>query len=102
NPLHSIGLNAGVVEQYVGQPATTHAVKAMSESLHTIQEETRRLTDLLNNYLGLLRSAPDPVPVDLAEVCRRVIQLLSYAAMKARVEIAVDAGGALPPVVGVP
>ncbi len=102
NPLHSIGLNAGVVEQYVGHPATPPTVAALSESLRTIQEETRRLTDLLNNYLGLLRSAPDPVPVDLGEVCRRVIQLLSYAAMKARVEFAVEPGEKLPAVLGVP
>lgn len=102
NPLHSIGLNAGVVEQYVGQAVTAPAVKAMSESLRTIQEETRRLTDLLNNYLGLLRSAPEPVPVDVREVCRRVIQLLSYAAMKGRVEIKFEGGTDLPSVFGVP
>jgi len=102
NPLHSIGLNAGVVQQYVGQPATAAAERAISESLQTIQEETRRLTDLLNNYLGLLRSAPEPVPVDVRDLCRRVIQLLSYAAMKARVEIRFEADGDLPPVFGVP
>ena len=102
NPLHSIGLNAGVVQQYVGQPMTPPAVQAMSDSLTTIQEETRRLTDLLNNYLGLLRSAPEPVFVDVHEVCRRVIQLLSYAAMKARVEIKFERPIDLPPVYGVP
>ncbi len=102
NPLHSIGLNAGVVQQYVGQPSTPSAMKAIKESLRTIQEETRRLTDLLNNYLGLLRSAPQPVPVDVREVCRRVIQLLSYAAMKARVEIKFEGDADLPPVFGVP
>jgi signal transduction histidine kinase len=102
NPLHSIGLNAGVVQQYVGQPVNRGAVTAMSESLRTIQEETRRLTDLLNNYLGLLRSAPEPVNVDVREVCRRVIQLLSYAAMKARVEIKFDGNVEIPSVFGVP
>ncbi len=102
NPLHSIGLNAGVVQQYVGQPVTPDSVQATTESLRTIQEETRRLTDLLNNYLGLLRSAPEPVPVDVREVCRRVIQLLSYAAMKARVVIAFEGEPQLPAVVGVP
>ena len=102
NPLHSIGLNAGVVQQYTGQAVTPNTVKAMSESLRTIQEETRRLTDLLNNYLGLLRSAPEPVPVDVREVCRRVIQLLSYAAMKGRVEIKFEGDADLPSVFGVP
>jgi signal transduction histidine kinase len=102
NPLHSIGLNAGVVQQYVGQPVNRAAVTAMSESLRTIQEETRRLTDLLNNYLGLLRSAPEPVNVDVREVCRRVIQLLSYAAMKARVEIKFEGNVEVPSVFGVP
>jgi PAS domain S-box-containing protein len=102
NPLHSIGLNAGVVQQYVGQPVNRPAVTAMSESLRTIQEETRRLSDLLNNYLGLLRSAPEPVYVDVRDVCRRVIQLLSYAAMKARVQIQFDGNVELPAVFGVP
>jgi signal transduction histidine kinase len=102
NPLHSIGLNAGVVQQYVGQTVNRAAVTAMSESLRTIQEETRRLTDLLNNYLGLLRSAPEPVNVDVREVCRRVIQLLSYAAMKARVEIQFEGNVEIPSVFGVP
>jgi len=102
NPLHSIGLNAGVVQQYVGQPVTSETVKATTESLRTIQEETRRLTDLLNNYLGLLRSAPEPVPVDVREVCRRVIQLLSYAAMKSRVDIKLEGDVDLPSVFGVP
>lgn len=102
NPLHSIGLNAGVVQQYVGKPGTSARELAISESLRTIQEETRRLTDLLNNYLGLLRSAPEPVPVDVREVCRRVIQLLSYAAMKARVEIKLEGDADLPSVFGVP
>ncbi len=102
NPLHSIGLNAEVVQQYVGRPVTPPAVQAMTDSLTTIQEETRRLTDLLNNYLGLLRSAPEPVFVDVHEVCRRVIQLLSYAAMKARVEIKFERQTDLPPVYGVP
>jgi len=102
NPLHSIGLNAGVVQQYVGKPSTPTALLAMSDSLQTIQEETRRLTDLLNNYLGLLRSAPEPVFVDVHEVCRRVIQLLSYAAMKAKVDIKFERQADLPPVLGVP
>jgi len=42
------------------------------------------------------------VPVDVREVCRRVIQLLSYAAMKARVEIKLEGEVDLPSVFGVP
>lgn len=102
NPLHSIGLNAGVVEQYVGAPATEPATRAMTESLRTIQDETRRLTELLNNYLGMLRSSPEPAPVDLRELCRRVIQLLSYAALKSRVEVRLEGDETLPAVEGVP
>ena len=102
NPLHSIALNAGAVQQYVGRAPTEGSLQAMSESLSTIQDETRRLTDLLNNYLGLLRSAPEPGPVDIRDVCRRVIQLLSYAAMKAKVEIRLEGDADLPAVFGVP
>lgn len=102
NPLHSIGLNAGVVQQYVGAPQTEASTRAITESLRTIQEETRRLTDLLNNYLGLMRSTPDSGSVDVRDVCRRVIQLLSYAAMKSRVEIRFEGDAELPAVHGVP
>jgi signal transduction histidine kinase len=102
NPLHSIGLNAGVVQQYVGTTVKESGVLAMTESLQTIQEETRRLTDLLNNYLGLLKSSPEPEPVDVHDVCRRVLQLLAYAAMKSRVELSLDGDQDLPAVVGVP
>lgn len=102
NPLHSIGLNAGVVEQYVGSPPTESSRRAMHESLRTIQDETRRLTDLLNNYLGLLKSSPEPAAVDVREVCRRVLQLLSYAAMKSKVEILLEGDEDLPRVLGVP
>jgi len=102
NPLHSIGLNAGVVQQYVSEASALPSRRAISESLHTIQEETRRLTELLNNYLGLLRSAPEPAEVDVRDTCKRVIQLLSYAAMKARVDIRLESDAELPPVFGVP
>jgi signal transduction histidine kinase len=40
--------------------------------------------------------------VDVHEVCRRVIQLLSYAAMKAKVDIKFERQADLPPVLGVP
>jgi signal transduction histidine kinase len=102
NPLHSIGLNAGVVESYVGAPQTEAATRAMTESLRTIQDETRRLTGLLNNYLGMLRSSPATAPVDLRDICRRVIQLLSHAALQSRVDIHLDGDEAVPPVEGVP
>ena len=102
NPLHSIGLNAGVVQQYVGTTVKESGVRAMDESLQTIQEETRRLTDLLNNYLGLLKSSPVPEPVDVRDICRRVLQLLAYAAMKSRVELALEGDNEIPAVVGVP
>ncbi len=99
-PLHSIGLNAGAVEGYVGRPLTLGAVKEISDALKSIQEETGRLTGLLNNYLSFLRSAPEPVLVDVREVCGRVIQLLSYTAMEAGVELKFEGDVELPAVLG--
>jgi PAS domain S-box-containing protein len=101
NPLHSIGVNASVLEQYLGVPKTESSVHAMSESLRTIREETVRLTDMLNNYLGFLRSSPSEGLVDLRDLCRRVTQLLSYSALKANVQIRLEGDEALPPVQGV-
>lgn len=102
NPLHSIGVNAEVIEQYVSSPPDQARVKAMTESLDTIQQETRRLRDLLNNYLGLLRSAPVVGPVDLRDVSARVVQLLSYAALTSRVELRLEGDAEIPAVRGVP
>jgi signal transduction histidine kinase len=103
NPLHSIGVNASVLEQYLalGLPATESSAHAMSESLRSIREETTRLTDLLNNYLGFLRSSPAEGLVDIRDLCRRVTQLLSYSALKANVQIRLQGVEALPPVHGV-
>lgn len=101
NPLHSIGLNAGVVEQYLGQFPGGSSHRAVEESLRAIQDETRRLTDLLNNYLGMLRSGGEPALVDVREVCRSVMQLLGFAALKSRVEIRLEGDEDLPLVRGV-
>ncbi len=101
NPLHSIGLNAGVVEQYLGQFPGGTSHRAVEESLRAIQDETRRLTDLLNNYLGMLRSGGEPSLVDVREVCRSVVQLLGFAALKSRVEIRLEGDEDLPLVRGV-
>jgi two-component system, sporulation sensor kinase E len=102
NPLNSIGLNAAAVKENLGSGPGEPRVKAMRECVGTIQEETRRLTDLLNNYLGLLRSSPVEDAVDLAGVCRRVGQLLRYTALKAQVDIVIETDDRLPTVRGVP
>lgn len=100
NPLHSIGLNATVVEQYIGSEATPPRLAAMTESLATIKEETQRLAALLNSYLGLVRPASEATPVDIRDLCRRVAQLLSFAARKSQVEIRLEGEEGLPPVLG--
>jgi len=103
NPLHSIGVNASVLEQYVASMAKDEpSFRAVSESLSAIQEETRRLTDLLNNYLGMVRSSPAPGPVDVRELCRKVLQLLAYPASLSKVELRLEGEEDVPPVRGVP
>lgn len=103
NPLHSIGVNASVLEQYVAAMAKDdRSFSAVSESLSAIKEETHRLTELLNNYLGMLRSAPDPGPVDVRDLCRKVLRLLAYPAGLSRVVLRLEGDEDLPPVHGVP
>ena len=101
NPLHSIGLNATVVEQYLSAERTPERVGAMGESLASIREETQRLAELLNSYLGLVRPDTGAGPVDLREVCRRVMQLLAFPARKSNVDVRLESEGDLPPVHGV-
>jgi signal transduction histidine kinase len=102
NPLNSIGLNAAAVKENLGSGPEEARVRAMRESVGTIQDETRRLTDLLNNYLGLLRSSPVEGDVDLGDVCRRVAQLLRFTALKAQVDLVVQKDERLPAVRGIP
>ena len=102
NPLNAIGLNAAALKANLGFAAEHGRAGAMKESVDTIEDETRRLTDLLNNYLGLLRSSPIEGAVRLDELCRRVIQLLRYTALKAHVELVLEGGQGLPVVHGMP
>lgn len=98
NPLHAIQLNAGVVEQYAGR-AGKDAV-AVRESISTVKDEAQRLTDLLNNYLGLVRPGDGEEPVDLRDLARKVIQLVRYTAVKSGVEVRLDGAENLPMVRG--
>ncbi|MBZ5640409.1 MAG: hypothetical protein LAO51_16835 [Acidobacteriia bacterium] len=102
NPLNSIGLNAAALKEHLVSGPDEARVRTMRESVGTIQDETRRLTDLLNNYLGLLRSSPVAGAVDLGGLCRRVIQLLRFTALKAQVDLSLEEDHRLPPVHGVP
>ena len=98
NPLHAIQLNTTVVEQYAGATRSPESTRAVKESVRAIKDESQRLSDLLNNYLGLVRPADEAGPVDLRELSRKVIQLVSYAARKAHVEIRLQ-GETSPPMI---
>jgi signal transduction histidine kinase len=101
NPLHAIGINAGVVEEHLESDWSSDRVRAMSASLSSIRDETRRLTDLLNNYLGLVRPNLESEPVDLREICRRVVRLLSYTAKRSGVTLTLAPRGEVPMVEGI-
>ena len=96
NPLHAISINAGVVEQYAQRGAESFHGEAVEDSLATIKSEAKRLTDLLNNYLGMVRPGEEVGPADLRDVARRVLQLVRYSAQRANVEIEMDAPSHFP------
>jgi signal transduction histidine kinase len=102
NPLQSIEFNAAAVEEYVRSAGGRTRVREVSESVSTIRGETQRLTDLLNNYLGMVRPEKGAGPVDIRDLCRRVVQLVDYTARKSKVEIRIEGQENLPPVHGVP
>jgi two-component system sensor histidine kinase HydH len=102
NPLNAIGLNAAALKASLGSGPDEARVKTMRESVGTIADETRRLTDLLNNYLGMLRSSSERGLVDLGDLCRRVVQLLRFTALKAQVDLVIERDKDLPPIHGVP
>jgi nitrogen-specific signal transduction histidine kinase len=88
------------VQEHINWDRSSPRYQAMSESLRTIQEETRRLTELLNNYLGLVRPSSTPGPVDLRDLCGRVMRLLEYTARVAKVELLLEGDDALPEILG--
>ena len=100
NPLHSIRINASVVEQYLDAPERER--QAVAESLETIKGETHRLADLLNNYLGMVRPEKESDVVDVRELCRRVVQLVDYSARKSQIRIRLEGDEAPPLVRGIP
>jgi signal transduction histidine kinase len=102
NPLHSIRINATAAEQYVDVAAADRDAKEVAESLHTIKSETSRLTDLLNNYLGMVRPEKEVVTIDLRDLTRRVIQLVGYTARQSRIDIRLEGDEPLPAVRGIP
>lgn len=101
NPLNSIGLNAAALKENVDAGSPPSRTVSMRDSIVTIEDETRRLTDLLNNYLGLLRPSPLEGPVDVRDLCRRVVQLLRFSAIKSGVNLSLE-GDPVPDVHGVP
>jgi signal transduction histidine kinase len=98
NPLHAIQLNATVVEEYSRRFAEESSARDITDSLATIKEEAQRLTNLLNNYLGMVRPGEVVGPIDLRVLVMKVIQLLDFAARKSNVEIKLE-GLESPPVV---
>jgi signal transduction histidine kinase len=72
----------------------------MSESLRTIQEETRRLTELLNNYLGPGAPVVHARAGRPRELCSRVIRLLEYTARVAKVELVLEGDEQVPEILG--
>ena len=101
NPLHAIGLNVGAVQEWVRAEPVGQRASAIEEALDTIQTEARRLTDLLNNYLGLVRPSSQPELVDVHDLCRKVVQLLEYSARRAHVQLHLQGDPSLPEVLGV-
>jgi len=101
NPLHSIQLNASVVEQYATRLPSGADPQAVSESLAMIKSEAMRLSDLLNNYLGMVRPNADAGPVNLCDLSRRVMQLVDFVARKSNVEIRLEGEESPPMVYGV-
>ena len=94
NPLHAIRINADVVGEYSRPGAATFDRQAIEQSVSAIRGEAKRLTELLNNYLGLVRSGDDYGDVDVETVVWKVIQLVNYSAQRSQVTIEVDASRA--------
>jgi len=102
NPLHSIQINATAAEHYIDNATENNHVDEVAASLETIKSETGRLTNLLNNYLGMVRPEKEMATVDLRELARRVVQLVSYTAGQSDVEIRLEGQESLPVVRGIP
>jgi signal transduction histidine kinase len=73
----------------------------MAADLGKIVTQARRVTEMMRSLLNFVRQAPAQyAPVDLGQLARETLDLMSYELRKARIEEQFDADHAAPPVWG--
>jgi PAS domain S-box-containing protein len=76
-----------------GSPADAELAKIVTQ--------VRRVTEMMRGLLNFVRQSPAQyAAVDLGELARETLELMSYELRKARVETALEAGPATPPAWG--
>jgi PAS domain S-box-containing protein len=69
--------------------------------LQKIVTQVRRVTHMMRSLLGFVRGTPAPfASIDLAQLARETLDLMSYELRKARIEVSLEAVPATPPVWG--
>jgi len=95
NPLTSIaGLSEFLLEQGVGD-------QSQREHLRVINDQAERASGIVRNLLSFARSAPaERAPLDLGDVVRRTVMLISYELRRAGAEVETEVAEGLPLVLG--
>jgi two-component system, NtrC family, sensor kinase len=73
----------------------------MAADLGKIVTQARRIAEKMRSLLNFVRQVPAQYrPVDLGQLARETLELMSYELRKARIEVQVEASPATPPVWG--
>jgi len=95
NPLTSI---AGLSEFLLEQGKTDDASR---EHLRVINDQAERASRIVRNLLSFARKSPaELVPLDLADVAQRTVQLMGYELRRNGITVNTALGDSLPPVMG--
>lgn len=86
NPLSSISLVAGAIEQ----DAASGDMNRLNAHLSTLQREVERTLVLTNSLLTLCQPPGEQQFVDLAQVVPQTLELLGFKAREAMVEMVID------------
>lgn len=98
-PLGAIVGNADICLRWLSEPEPKLA--ELREALEDIANDGRRASQVISRIRSLVKKhVPEKVPLNLSDVAREVIDLVSHEAQRKQVAITSDLAASLPPITG--
>jgi len=98
-PLGAIVGNADICVRWLSEPEPK--LPELREALEDIANDGRRASQVISRIRSLVKKhVPEKVPLNLSDVAREVIDLVSHEAQRKQVAITSDLSASLPPITG--